>query len=629
MKKTLIFTLLFMLLLIGGCKKKEPSVTPTVTPTPTETPTPVPENPAETLFKTMSDGLDAIPNYFPAKPVDFSNGVGYDISLELNLGNSLAKLIGISGLGKLRLDGSIDLKGTLAAEGTLYLEDEKLVSGEMFTDFKTLFFNVPDYSNQFASYPFEEIVPMPAEQFTNYMQVGLGNDSLAFLCSNIKDLLNCFEPDGSTEPNCTIGTAPYAVTGTKYTLRASSDDLKPVLFTLLDDERTPDVLCESLQKLYDLEYSYLVFSYYAGENGDFACTFAPDTELKRPIVFASTSTGFRIHAIMEDGEDVLCYSENTGKNAATIMLLEDTAEAAKIKYSYDKDAFYVNVDQENFHFSIDYSVNGEDYTCDFGLHVEDSAMLVEASGNKTKNTMILSMSEFGQKLFDFTIGMEVRDYDTTITAPEAVDADTWMSHFNYNAMVTDMEAVIEKFPYLKELSSKKPNSFSNMTGYSVDKDGTVDFEPLEREVLTMNEPSTGYYLIELPKETKASLFEFASGYFESVYEESFSYYNISGNVNDEVLSYYCSGCDYYDNNNYNNCISLGFDAVSGELVFIYCYHTSAEETINMANEALKLLNVPYTVTEENMGYSDLCGDYCIELVQEDDYYISAIAPYFE
>ena len=142
MKKKLFYTICFaVLLLMAACtKKEEPAPTPTpspvptstpaptATPSPTPTPTPLPENLALTALKDMSNALDFLANYTPGTAVDYSKGVGYDMTMELSLGAMLKQQPDLAEFKSLSMKGYFDIKEMLAANdsglsykgGTMY-----------------------------------------------------------------------------------------------------------------------------------------------------------------------------------------------------------------------------------------------------------------------------------------------------------------------------------------------------------------------------------------------------------------------------------------------------------------------------------------------------------------------------
>lgn len=660
MRKKLLFTLLFVLFFISGCNKKEEeqplptptavpteTATPTPTPSPTVTPTPVPENLAMTGLQSLSASLDSFQDYFPEDAADYSEGAGYDIVFDLTIGSEFASLFGLDGLDQLRLDGTIDVKDTLAAQGTLYLKEEKLLTGELFTDYETVFYNLPDYSNKYAACSLEEFLPDSEEDLTEYTRVAFGNDRLDFLLTNIKNLLACFEPQDGMEPDCTIGT----VTGDKYSVRASAGDIKSILNTLITDDRTLDVLRDPLTTLYDMDFTYLQLDYYAGENDSYAWVLTPDVSQEYPVVFTSTQDGFRFYAITDTGEKLYCSSETTGTKAGTITIPADTEDGADtvIKYKFKDKAFSVEAENASLYFSLDYSINEENIKYDATIMVEGVTILTKVEGSQETSDVSIILATYGTKLLNLDIQMQLRDYCEAAAPQDFTDADTWESRFNYNAFSTDMNVIMEKFPQLRELfagdekeeepSEATPtpeitatreyeNEFADMTGYAVDENGYVDFEPLESEVFAKNQPSTGFQMIELPEGTKENLLDFIATYFEHTYEYKFSYYSISGSVEEGIYSYYCQSYSYADDTDYDydNYFNVAFDPISGDLLWVYCYHKSADEALNMANNILEILDVDYIITEENWGYYDIYDNYYIEAVLEDECYTIYIGP---
>ena len=99
-RKLLILFLLLAMVFAVGCNKKNknPDPTPTPVPTSTPTPTPIPANLAKENLSKLLDDFDSMMANQPETQVDFSKGIGYDMTMDISLGKQIATLLGITGL---------------------------------------------------------------------------------------------------------------------------------------------------------------------------------------------------------------------------------------------------------------------------------------------------------------------------------------------------------------------------------------------------------------------------------------------------------------------------------------------------------------------------------------------------
>lgn len=165
-----------------------------------------------------------------------------------------------------------------------------------------------------------------------------------------------------------------------------------------------------------------------------------------------------------------------------------------------------------------------------------------------------------------------------------------------------------------------------MTGWAVDSEGFVDFEPPESEVLAAGKPSTGLESMKLSENHKQALFDYAKIYFDE--SSTYTAYWVGGYaLYDDVHSFYTTDYYFTDSNNENNVLILQFDAVTGDLISVNLYYQYQEEAIRMTNEILSVLEIEYAISARTLkdyvvAYNLAFTGYDGADIGEDYYYIS-------
>ena len=157
-RKLLTFFLLLTLIFAVGCNKKDKNPEPTAAPAPTSTPTPVPVNLAKENLGKLTESYDKALKMNPNNMIDFSKGVGYDMTMDISVGEQILGLLGITGLDSIRVDASIDMKDTIAYDLGLFLDTSEVLSATMYMDSENMMINLPKYSSEFASYSMKELL---------------------------------------------------------------------------------------------------------------------------------------------------------------------------------------------------------------------------------------------------------------------------------------------------------------------------------------------------------------------------------------------------------------------------------------------------------------------------------------
>lgn len=706
MKKKLFYTICFaVLLLMAACTKKEepaptptpspmptstPAPTPTPTPSPTPTPTPIPENLALTALKDMSNALDFLASYTLETTIDYSKGVGYDMTMELSLGAMLMQQPDLAEFKSLGMNGFFDIKEVLAGNCVFYLNDSELLTAHIFTDYTTLLFNLPKYSSQYASCQLQELIDSSTEEdegidwkedsgssvtslwntpevirtntTIDSANISTNEDILALINTYFERFTECFQPETEIKTNASIGTGAYTLTGECHTIKATAADLQAVVDAMAADPRTPAELAEELKAVKFDDFNYFIANYYTNKADSYAWEISLDKTTASPVIFISTPAGFCLYKLEEDGTaDIAFYSTTTSKGAGviTIPAKEEGSTNATIDYLVSENNISLDAVFDTTQLVLDYALINDVVKYNFSITTEGFTVSMEQTGTTEHTTSSVTLALFGAELATLKITGDMRDYCEIPVPQDTIDLDTWSEQADLEALAADLLAVLDQYPTLKSMilgddtsaeggeeengeslednwgvgSSFLPDenyydAFMGMTGYYMDETGYVSFEPLEEEVFALGVPSTGFDTIPLSEQAKSDLIQYAAQLFSNSYEEIYPYYLVDGSTRDNtVYSYYYLFYDYYDNTNFDNSITLVFDAVSGELSSIYCYHDSAEDAVKMANEALKLIGINYTATTDIIDNFDFYGNCLIEGYFAEEYYTIEIEFY--
>ena len=643
-KKLLLFVCLLTLLFVTGCNKDEqqpvptpttaPTVTPTATPEPTATPTPtatpIPENLAMTNLKKLPESYTTFLAQQPEAEVDYSKGLGYDIDMDLSINEDLLALLDITGLENVSLDVAMDMKDALAASGTLYLNDTEVITADFLTNFNSFLFNLPKYSTTYAVVTMEELMEEPTEEIPafNLEDMPTNQELYALMENSLNDLVNCFEPQTGVEENLTIGTGEYVMTGEKHTVTVSRDNLlawadalEKAFVELLGTELDLDEVTTEEETSTEDTFTNFVLHYYTDNNGSYAWELYPDNAADAPLVFISTPKGFCLYSVEEAAEEIIVYSVAASDKTGTITIPTSEEETPDVTLNYEigDNAFSVDMEDETMEFSMNYAIKNGTITFDFEMVSEGVSVIMEETATATTADVTMTLASYGMKLGSFHMKATLRDYKEITIPQNTTDMETWESTLDQEALTADLITLMTEFPFLMDLimgsgeeegeditpkSSYTPDAnysdaFMNMTGYYIDADGYVDFEPEETEIMALGAPSTGYDSLAITENQRTSLLNYAEAAFASSSFYSDNYYWVWGSTEyNDVKSYYSVEYRYTDTNNWDNSITLDFDAVSGDFIAATVCNASKDEAFRMSNELLELLNIDYEITQE-------------------------------
>lgn len=647
MKKK-IFTLFLLLALVFavGCNKKDKAPEPTIAPTAT----PVPANLAKENLGKLVTKYDELMKLQPNSQLDYSKGIGYDMTVNLSLGDEIKELVGLTGLDTITLTGAVDMKDTIAAALGLYLNSAEVVNMAMFMDDKNLLFNFPKYSSDYAAFPFEELLSyadtgmvdtdMLANALNPANTIALTEELNGMYRTVLTDLAECFKEEGIT-PKSSIGTGDYVMTGDKHTVKANPQDVLTVLKKFVTDmEKYYGDMGVDWSSLEASAATALFLDYYTDEKGNFAWVFRTDEYPNDKIVFINTGLGFCLYRLEDGAETLGMASIKSTENSGVIYVYFTEEELAEgelaeplgtIDYEYSDTSVCAEIVLDTIEATIDYSVANDVTTCDMIVVVDGLSVVMEETFSKDRIDMNLTMASYGIKYASAEISMLLRDYAETATPSNTVYIDDWLAGVDQEAMINDLAQLLTDYPILAsllgysgddsegedwgdgtgsfELSADYTDDFMGMTGWNIDADGYVDFEPLEDEVFATGKPSTGYDLLPVSEDQTQKLFSIARDSVQSAEEYSYTNYWVWGSAEfQDVKSYYSVSYEFSNPENWDNYITLAFDAVSGDFIGVDIYNPSKEEALRIANEMFKILGGTYTITDTLAEASTYDGD---------------------
>lgn len=692
-KKLLCLLLLFTLVFTVGCNKKEAQSDPTPTPTPTSTPaatatptpTPVPENLAKTNLEKLPAAYATLLSYSPDYTTDYSKGIGYDMSMDVTVDSSIMELLGLSEIKNLSLDGSLDYKDIYAGTFTLFLNEDEVLNFSVQTDFNNILFNLPKYSSQYASVTMAELLGSEEEiALVDMSQMPTNAELYDMLLAYLNRFVDCFKPQTDIVSNATIGTGDYVVTGDKYTIIASDQDILTLLeemevefaslmgaFAAEEDAATEEV---------EGEPENIILNYYAGADNSYAWEILTDSPDSEPVVFVSTAAGFCLYGLSDGTPEIILYSIATTETEGTLYIPanaeEETAEGTEqattetteepeplgvIDYELDDNYFYAEGYFDTMEISMECTISEDTTHFEYEIVMEGVSLAMEETITKDHVEATITLASYGMKLGTVTVTSDVRDYAEITVPQETTDMETWTAEMDQTALTTDLTSLMEKYPNLAALlfpseedpeedpandpayddpsvDTREPGTipegytddFMGMTGYFVDSDGYVDFTPLEAEVLAAGKPSTGHDRIALSDDQKQALLDYASGVFEEYYYSEDNYYSVWGSIEyGGVKSSYTTEYYYGNTSNYSDFIFLDFDAVSGEFISMNIYTETSEKSLQVANDVLKILGVDYTLTAEDAAEYVLVNNLLLSGYDGETYFNVDINAYFE
>lgn len=643
MKKK-IFTLFLLLALVFavGCNKKDKAPEPTVAPTAT----PVPANLAKENLEKLVFGYDKLLKMHPNAQLDYSKGIGYDLTMDFSLGQEIKALLGITDLDTLRLSGIVDIKDAISMDLGIYLNSSELLNAVMMMDNSNVIFNFPKYSSSYATFSMEEVLAEAgvsdslniAETMNPANAMQLSTELTDMFRTHITKLTGCFKDEGIT-PKSSIGTGDYVMTGDKHTVKANPTDVLAVLKAFVADlEKYYGELDFDWSELESSSATALFLDYYTDEKGNFAWAFRTDEKPNDQIVFISTNLGFCLYNTEGGVETLGMTSIKSTENSGVIYLFFNEDELAEgelaepmgtIDYEYSDKAAHADIVLDTIEATVDYSVTNDVINYDVTLVMDGLSFVLEEKASKEHVEMSLTLASYGIAYATVDMNMTLRDYVDINVPTNTVDMETWVAGMDQQGMIDDLAQILTAFPFLADLlgvssddfeeeedwdepfvlSPDYTDDFMHMTGWNVDSEGYVDFEPSEDEVFAAGKPSTGYDLLPVSEDQTHKLFSVAKDAVKDAEEYSGTYYWVWGSTEyQDVESYYSVSYEFSNPENWDDYITLTFDAVSGDFIGVDIYNPSKEEALRIANEMFKILGGTYTITDTLAEASTYDGD---------------------
>lgn len=486
--KRKLFSLFLLLTLVFavGCNKKDKSPDPTPTPTATSTPTPTPTpiNLAKENLEKLVEGYDTMLASQPENQVDFSNGIGYDITLDVSLGKQIMGLLGITGLDTIRLSGTMDAKDTISANLGLYLNSDEIVKALVFMDEENLLFNLPKYATDYAKFSWEELLASEDEALADSLgsittsmnpaeSMALSEEITNMFRTHLASLTDCFKKvDGITE-NASIGTGDYTMTGDKYTVSANPADVISVLKAFeADMEKYYGELDFGLEDLESSGATALFLDYYTDENGSYAWAFHTNDKPDGQIVFINTDLGFCLYNT--DGEkQTLAMTSLKSDEKTGVIYLYDTEEylaegelpeaIGTIDYEYEENSIHADIEIDTIEATVDYSIEGDIINCDMTLVMDGMSFVLKETASKEHVEATFTLASYGIEYATIDMDVTLRDYVEAPAPSNAVDLETWAASLDSLTLLTDLTELMQKYPFLAALL--------NLTGSESGSDG--------------------------------------------------------------------------------------------------------------------------------------------------------------
>lgn len=634
--KRKIFTLFLLLTMVFavGCNKKNKTPDPTPAPTATSTPTPVPVNLAKENLSKLVAEYDKLMESEPTGQYDLSKGIGYDMTIDLSIGEQLLGLLGITDLDTIRLDASLDMKDAIAMDMGLFLNSSEVVNAVLCMTEDKMLINLPKYSSVYAAESLEAALAeagysdLEGLDFGNTIQLSAEINTM--LRSHLADLVACFKEVGIT-PKSSIGTGDYVMTGDKHTVTADSKDILAVLKAFeADIEKYYGELDMGLSDLDTSEVPTIFLDYYTDEKGNFAWAYRTDKALEDQFVLISTGLGFCLYQVEDGVATPGMTSIKSTEDTGVIYLYFEEQELAEgelaepmgtIDYIYRDNYVHADIVVDTIEATVDLSTKNDVTTYDVTLVMDGISLIIKETASKEGVNMSMTLASYGIKYATIDIVMTMRDYKNINIPSDTVDLETWAAGLDLDALTNDLAALMAEYPSLAALFNLTEeddwsggdafqetdpfvlpedytDDFMHMTGWSVGTDGYIDFEPLESEVLAAGKPSTGYDLLPISDDQTQQLLLTAESSVKNCLKNSYTYYNIWGSAEyGDVNSYYTVCYDYSNQDNWDDCIILTFDAVSGDFIGVDIYNPSKDEALRIANDIFKTVGGTYTLTD--------------------------------
>lgn len=581
-----------------------------------------------------------------------SEEVGGEINVSLSIGEQIAAAYGLAGLENIGMQFSFDSKTAMKMVMDVVLNGAAVLSADVYMNDTAMYMGMPKYSDSFASFSLEEIFgTLGNEYFGESSSAAAGMpdaEEFAALWSKYSDkFIECFEYS-ATEKDVTAGTGDFTFTADKYMTRCNDPAaLQTVLEELEKElEQYPSLAVE--KSAGEMDFNSVQLNYYEGKNDQYVWEFVKEEESTvTHTFFASAEKGMCFYGFMNEEEpEILFYCEKESDTKGKLVLLAD--EEYVIYYdNYTDHSLELSGEISDIDFTMAYEKKDDSFTIDFTAEMMGFELTGKLEGGNESALLALTLNVQGIEFGSLTMEVKTRAFKDFEMPANGVDVESWAETIDQNAFLEDLQKLLTDFPFLANLifgsealdgiidndareetpdddreayvpGEDYSDAFMHMTGYTVDEDGYVDFNPNEAEVLALGIPSTAYDTIPVTDEQKQALIDFVAGAFEDPhYSEETYYYVFGSTVYDSVQSYYSTSYESYEREEFGNSLELVFDAVNGELVSFTSRNLDGDKAVSMFNELLKAAGIDYEFTADQLGEYIYEGNMVISSYQGD------------
>ncbi len=417
-----------------------------------------PEKVVSSQFTKFADKItDALKGTKESTGAGTNSGVDMELSLEL--GKETQDSYGLEGLDKLGLILNMDMKNSMEMRlaGKLKMNDKNVVGMELMTDAENAYFNLPDYSSDYAGISFQELLGMTSGELSGLMSEASEGmptvDDIIELWSDFSDdFIDCFEYQEKVE-NISIGEGDYKIKADKYVTRADAKEIQKVFDRLYDSLRKfPALELDSTD--FDIgALDKMTVNYFKNAGGEFAWKL--DTKADKStssIVLISAKKGVRFYVIDEDeNEQVLLYSVKETEQKGQVIICTDDENIVVDYNNYSKDHVELSTEIDGATITATIDSKNDDLKVDFSIVAMGAKVsgTLETGYRKVKLTASVSMA--GVALGTFTLESRARSFKEYNIPSNSMDMESWAKGLNQDKLKKDLQKLMKDFPFLKEL----------------------------------------------------------------------------------------------------------------------------------------------------------------------------------
>ncbi len=384
---------------------------------------------------------------------------GVDMELNVELGKEIQKSADLEGLDKIGLLLYMDMKNSMEMRmtGKLKMNEKNVLSMDLITDSENAYFNLPDYSKNYAGISIQDALGMTSGDLSGLMSeaaegMPTTDDMIQLWTDFSNDFIDCFEYQ-ETVKKITIGEGDYKIKADKYVTKAKVEDIQKVLTQLVEELKKYPALEITDTNIDMANLDEMTVSYFQNDSDEFAWKLdAKAGNDTSSIVLISAKKGFRFYVIDEDqNEQVLLYSVKESEKKGQIVLCTDDGNYTLNYDNYSKDHVDLSAEIEGATITASIDAKNDDYTIEFSIVSLGTKVsgTFEIGYREMKVTATVSMAgmEIGTLTLE-TSGRSFKDYDTP---SGSVDLNTWSAGLNQDKLSKDLQKLIQDFPFISDL----------------------------------------------------------------------------------------------------------------------------------------------------------------------------------